>query len=351
MWPWSQPATSNQSFQPAAPFTHQHVHHVTPSASLQPQGGGTPTAYVGYQSSHFTPSGASGGTGELSRSHAGIGYGIPGMVSLSVPSPWNQDGLAHPTNVSPHSTDPHSIASAAAATGGTGRSSITSPVGLSYHPVVPHEELPGSLSHLGGPSVSPTSYIAPPANPTDTSSPTLHQSQLQAPSGQPAVVQEQVTLVSPNSASFAPPPQQQQQHSTSPVHQPHSLTSPHHHSYTSSSPGAVPPQAHHIHGSSPFSVDYLLHGNPPPNVVESLPGGSSGQGRLADGGPDPTYMSSQSGNFITGSGHGEMGQEIPAGGWSIEMIKYRMVGINKYYYYHACTCTLGNCRCTNSLCY
>lgn len=316
MWPWGQPATSNQSFQPSAAFTHQHVHHVTPPAPLQqvtPQGGSTPTAYVGYQSSHYTPSGASGGTGELSRSHAGIGYGIPGMVSLSVPSPWNQEGLAHPTNVSPHSADPHSIAGATGS--GTGRSNIVSPVGLSYHPVVPHEELPGSLSHIGGPSVSPTSYVAPP---TDTSSPTLHQPPPQAPSGQ---VQDQVTLVSPNSSSFAPPPQQQQQHSTSPAHQPHSLTPPQHHSYTSSSPGVVPPQAQHVHGSSPFSVDYLLHGNPPPNVVESLQGASSGQGGLADGGHDPTYMRSQSGNFITGSGHSEMGQEIPAGGWSLEIIK------------------------------
>ena len=316
MWPWGQPATTNPSFQPPSAFSHQHVHHVTPTAPIHqvtPQGGSAPSAFVGFQPPQFVPSAsASTGGGELSHSHAGIGYGIPGMVSLPVPSPWSQEGLSHPTG-----GDPHSLSAGTADAGNVGNVGVVpgaSPVALSYHPRGSHEELSAGLSHLGGPGVSPTSYVAPPPNPLETPSPTLHQPSLQPHSGQPSVVQD---LVSPNSAPFAPPPQQQQ-HSTSPAHHPHSLTPPQHHShgYASSSPGAVPPQAQHIHSSSPFSVDFLLRGNPPPNVVESLQVASSGQGGLPEGGHDPTYVRSQSGSFIAGSGHNEIGQEIPAGGWS-----------------------------------
>ena len=301
MWPWAQPSTSNPSFQPPSAFPHQHVHHVTPSAPLhavtpQPPGGTVPSAYVGYQSPHFaaSASAASPGASELSHSHPGIGYGIPRMSSLSVPGQWTQEGLSHSTSViSPSGGAPGS-----------------SPVALSFRS--PHEEMSGSLSHLGSASVSPTTYVTPPTNPTDTPSPTLHQ----APplSGPPTgVARDQVPLVSPNPATYATPtPQQPQAISGTSPHQAHSLTPPQHHSYTSSSPGAgaMPPQPQHIHSSSPFSVDYLLRGNPPPSLVESL-GASSGQGRMVD---DPTYGGTQTGGYITGN---KMGQEIPTGGWSL----------------------------------
>jgi hypothetical protein len=350
MWPWGQPTSSNPSFQPPAAFPHQHVHHVTPTAPLHqvsPQGTNPPpTAYVGYQpaAAHFaiaaSPGGTGTGTSELSHSHPGIGYGIPGMVSsLSMPNPWNQEGLSHVTNViSPHSTDPHSISPVAVPT---------------YHsPHAPEELQAPSLSYLGGTNVSPTSYVGappPPNAPTpDTPSPTLQQSAgvvppvVQDPSG--------VQLVSPNSATYHPPPppqphqvhavtpqqleqpvpqQQQQQAHTGTPSQPHTLTTPpHHHTFgagggggggASSSPGgsAVPPQPQHIHSSSPFSVDYLLRGNPPPtNAVESL-GASVSQGGLSDGGHDPQgFVRSQSG-YIAGGGHGEMRQDITTGGWGL----------------------------------
>lgn len=335
MWPWTQPTSSNPSFHPPAAFPHQHVHHVTPPAPLHqvsPPGANPPTAYVGYQptGAHFAASASPGGTGtsELSHSHPGIGYGIPGMVSsLSMPSPWSQEALSHVTSViSPHSTDPHSISPAAVPT---------------YHSPHAHEELQApSLSHLGGTNVSPTSYVgAPPPNAPapDTPSPTLQQSA----GGVPPVVQDHsgVPLVSPNPAYPPPPqphqvhtvtpqqleqpvpPQQQQQAHTGTPPQPHSLTSPQHHTYgggASPSPGgsAVPPQAQHIHSSSPFSVDYLLRGNPPPNVVESL-GASANQGGLPDGGHDPQgFVRSQSG-YIASSGHDDMRQDITTGGWSL----------------------------------
>ena len=347
MWPWAQPTSSNPSFQPPAAFPHQHVHHVTPTAPLHqvsPQGANPPpTAYVGYQppaAAHFAVSGGTGGTSELSHSHTGIGYGIPGMVSsLSMPNPWNQEGLSHAaTNViSPHSTDPHSISPVAVPT---------------YHsPHAPEELQAPSLSHLGGTNVSPTSYVgAPPPPPNapapDTPSPTtLQQSAGVVP---PPVVQDPsgVPLVSPNPATYPPPPPQPHQvHTVTPQQleqpvppqqqppppsqghtgtpsQPHPLTTPSHQHHTyggggaSSSPvggSAVPPQPQHIHSSSPFSVDYLLRGNPPPNVVESL-GGSASQGGLPDGGHDPQgFVRSQSGY----GGHGEMRQDITTGGWSL----------------------------------
>ena len=294
MWPWDQSASSNQSFQPPAAFQHQHVHHVTPPAPLHPvisQGANAPSPYVGYQPQHFTTSvnaasgvtASTGGT-ELSHSHPGIGYGIPGMSSLSVPSPWNQEQghLSHQTNViSPHSTDSHSI------DGSIGGVPGTSPVPLAYHS--PHEELSAGLSHLGGPRVSPTSYVTPPPNAADTPSPTIHQT----PPGQAAVL-------SPNPA-FAPPtaPPPSQPLTGTPPHHSHSLTPPQPHSYPSSSPGAVP-QAQHIHSSSPFSVDYLLRGDPPPNVVET-------------------------GSYVSGSGRNDMRQEIPTGGWSL--FEYMYVGV------------------------
>lgn len=332
MWPWEQPATSSPSFQPPTAFPHQHVHHVTPPAPLHPvnpQGASAPSPYAGYQPQHFPSSvsaaavATSPGGGELSHSHShpGIGYGIPGMVSLSVPSPWNQEGgLSHPTSViSPHSTDHHSLATGPGTPTAGGAGSVsgvpgTSPVALPFHS--PHDEMTANLSHLGAPSVSPTSYVgAPPPNPSGSSTPTVHQVVVQPPSGQ-----EPVTLVSPSFATAPPPSQQPQQHTGTPPHHPHSLTSPQPHTYPTSSPGAVPPQAQHIHSSSPFSVDYLLHGNPPPNVVDSL-GGTSGQGGLSDGGHDPSpyNMRSQSGSFTGGSGHTEMRQDIPTGGWSLIM--------------------------------
>ena len=338
MWPWAQPTSSNPSFQPPAAFPHQHVHHVTPPGPLHqvtPQGANPPSAYVGYQpSALFATSASTGGGGELSHSHPGIGYGISGMVSpLSLPNHWNQEGLSHVTNViSPHSTDPLAISPAAVASAsGTSIVPGGNPVALgSYHSPHAHEELPApSLSHLGGTSVSPTSYVgAPPNTGPDTASPTLQQS-----GGAPPIVQDPgVALVSPNPAYPPPqphqvhtaapqqqPPQPQQQAHTGTPSQPHSLTPPQHHSYggTSPSPGgsAVPPQAQHIHNSSPFSVDYLLHGNPPPNVVESL-GASVNQGVLSDRGHDQGYVRSQSG-YIAGGGHGEMRQDIPTGGWSL----------------------------------
>ena len=349
MWPWAQPSTSNPSFQPPATFPHQHVHHVTPSAPLHqvsPQGANPPAAYVGYQpptaAAHFAAaaSASPGGTGtsELSHSHPGIGYGIPGMVSsLSMPNPWNQDGLSHATYViSPHSTDPHSISPAA----------VTVPT---YHsPHTPEELQAPSLSHLGGTNVSPTSYVgsAPPPNAPapGTPSPTIQQSGGVVPP--PAVVQDPsgVPLVSPNPAAYPPPQphqvhtvtpqqleqphqqQQQQQAHTGTPPQPHTLTTtpPQHHTYgggggvSTTSPGgsAVAPQPQHIHSSSPFSVDYLLRGNPPPNVVESL-GASASQGGLPDGGHDPQrFVRSQSG-YIAGTGHGEVRQDITTGGWSL----------------------------------
>ena len=322
MWPWAQPTSSNPSFQPSpAAYPHQHVHHVTPSAPLHqvsPQGVTPPSAYVGYQSTaaHFAASPTPGGTGtaELSHSHPGIGYGIPGMVStLSIPSPWNQEGLSHATNViSPHSTDPHSIPPAAVPT---------------YSPHT-HEELPApSLSHLGGTTVSPSSYVGapPPTAPTpDTPSPTLQQSGAPPPVIQDALVSptptyhppqpHQVHTVTPQQQQ---PTSQQQPHTGTPA-QPHSLTPAQPHTYGSTSPNlvgsAVPPQAQHIHSSSPFSVDYLLHGNPPPNVVESL-GTSSNQGTLSDG--PQGFVRSQSG-YIPSGGHSEMRQDITTGGWSLQ---------------------------------
>lgn len=352
MWPWAQPTSSNPSFQPPTVFPHQHVHHVTPQAPLHqvsPQGANPPTAYVGYQppAAHFAASASPGGagTGELSHSHPGIGYGIPGMVSsLSMPNPWNQEGLTHVTSVvSPHSTDPHSISPAAVPT---------------YHsPHAPEELQAPSLSHLGGTNVSPTSYVgAPPPNAPapDTPSPTLQPSA----GGVAPVVQDPsgVPLMSPNPAAYphppppqppqphqvhtvtpqqleqpVPPPQQQQQpaHTGTPP-QPHSHTPTRHHTFgggASTSPGgsAVPPQAQHIHSSSPFSVDYLLRGNPPPNVVESL-GASGSQGGLPDGGHDPQgFVRSQPGYIASG------GQDITAGGWSlikwVELRNVFVVGI------------------------
>ena len=342
MWPWTQPTSSNPPFQPPAAFPHQHVHHVTPTAPLHqvsPQGANPPpTAYVGYQppaAAHFAVSGGTGGTSELSHSHTGIGYGIPGMVSsLSMPNPWNQEGLSHAaaTNViSPHSTDPHSISPVAVPT---------------YHsPHAPEELQAPSLSHLGGTNVSPTSYVGAPPRPNapapDTPSPTtLQQSAGVVPPPDPS---SGVPLVSPNPATYPapplpPPPQPHQVHTVTPqqleqpqqqqqppppppLSQGHPLTTPphQHHTYVgggggggggaSSSPAggsAVPPQPpQHIHSSSPFSVDYLLRGNPPPNVVESL-GGSASQGGLPD---DPQgFVRSQ-------SGYG--GQDITTGGWGL----------------------------------
>ena len=342
MWPWGQPATSNQSFQPPAAFPHQHIHHVTPLPAVHqvnPQGANAPPAFVGYQQPHFVA--ASAGGSELSHSHPGIGYGIPGMVSLPVPSPWSQEGgLSHATNVvSPHPTDPHLITAAAPPAGGGGSGQPVVPgaspaAALSYHS--PHEELPGapaSLSHMGT-NVSPTAYVPPPSS-ADTASPTLHQPPPPPPpSDQATVVQELVTLVSPNPAYPPPPPpqaQQQQPHTGTPPH-PHSLTPPQPHSFTTSSP-ANAPSAQHIHSSSPFSVDYLLRGNPPPTVVE--PGG------MADDGHDQSYVrppqsqldlqeeNSNPADIIVPGGafggeHGhhhhtgfEMRQDIPTGGWSI----------------------------------
>lgn len=203
MWPW---LTSSAGFQPTANFPGIH------SSGPQPQT--TPTHYVTSQPSIMPgyPTALAHSHTEFPHPHAGMGirYGVPGIGSVPVDSNLAAQ-VVHPENA-------------------------TSPGGVVYHPHQQQDEVGGGIVH----GIQPMLVV--PSNPS-------------APLVQGG-------------------PINQQQHQQQTIHSPlggggslggggaiyHQSPSP----VVTSPPLSNQPYSsgHHVHNSSPFSVDFILRERP-----------------------------------------------------------------------------------------